>query len=354
MNIAQALKAHKKEIDREIKKYLDQELAQMDVDTQIQRVMEHARDSILAGGKRIRPIMMLYGYKAAGGMDTGALLRAAIGIELIHAFLLMHDDVIDQDDFRHGVPTMHAFAREGLTHLKGEYDNTHYGESIAIVVGDLLYSLGNKAIFTSNFASEHIIQALIALQEIVAHTVIGEMQDVNFETQNHVTESDIMGMYENKTARYTFEGPLRLGTILAGNEGAMSGAMTQYALSMGRAFQLQDDLLGVFGESKKTGKPVGSDIAEGKMTILLQRAYAQATDEDGAILDRIVGKSNLTEDEVKEVQEVMQRSGAYEYVSTYSEREISQARHSLEQCTHSGDVFDFLDGLAQYLQNREV
>ncbi len=354
MDIKKILLEHKRDVDRILEEFLEQELKLLSADERIDVLIDHARTIILSGGKRIRPIMMLYGYKAAGGQDDKALLRAAISIELIHSFLLMHDDVIDQDEIRHNTPTLHAFAARGIKRLHPAYDADHYGKSAAIVIGDVLYALGNKALFTSDFPPHVLIDVLTVMQDIVADTGVGEMQDVNFETQTDLTEKGIMSMYERKTARYTFEGPLRMGAVLAGDGSFMSDDIVSYTTSLGRAFQLQDDLLGVFGDQKKTGKSVGSDIAEGKMTVLMLHAYNHADQSNKKQLLQLVGKSDISAEEVCVVQDLLKRVGSYDYVRDYAQREVVSARAALAACTMDPGVFAFLDGLALHLEKREV
>ena len=142
------------------------------------------------------------GYLTAGGQGEKAIMQAAASVELIHAFLLMHDDIIDKDDLRHGVPTLHAFFHKKARILFGTERGEHLGTSVGIIMGDLLYALGNRKLFTAHFLPQRIIAALTRLQSIVSLTVIGEMQDVHMEYRGRATEKNILSMYENKIGSF--------------------------------------------------------------------------------------------------------------------------------------------------------
>ena len=173
-------------------------------------------DFTMAGGKRIRPAMVYYGYLAAGGQDGQDILEVSMSIELVHSFLLIHDDIIDRDEKRHGVETIHERYRKIGQRVAPHKDALHFGNSMAMITGDMASAMAYEIIFNSKFPPETIIRALDKLQDIVYVTIPGEMLDVVMENRGYATEKEILRMFEGKTSRYTFEGPLHLGTILAG------------------------------------------------------------------------------------------------------------------------------------------
>lgn len=354
MDIKAELHDLKKQIDKEIEIYLDQVIIEAkSTDIFVAGATKHFKKMILAGGKRLRPIMMYWGYVAAGGQDRAEIVKTSISIELIHAFLLMHDDIIDRDDLRHGKKTMHAHYRDHYNRFFLGDDAEHFGRSIAIVTGDFVYSLGNQVIFASHFEPAIIVRALNKMQNIVGLTCVGEIQDIYMEYSRKVTEANILKMYENKTARYTFDGPLKLGAIFAGADDTFCDKLSAYAIPLGIAFQIRDDILGVYGDSKKTGKPVGSDIAEGKMTFLVHRAYKNSTPQQKEILDRYFGKGNIDEKGVKIFGDVLIATGAMAQADAYIHLLVEQALEALDNVDIPAQAKEFFLSLANHLNNRE-
>ncbi len=354
MDITQELKEYKQDVNHEIEIYLDRIIEETkDIDPFVLDAMKFFKKTILAGGKRIRPILMCVGYKAAGGTDYKEILKTSISIEFIHAFLLMHDDIIDRDDLRHGKKTMHAHYRDYNKLFLLNKDADHFGTSIAIVVGDFIYSLGNQVLFESQFESQIIIKALNKLQKVVGLTCVGEIQDVHMEYRKQITEDEILTMYTNKTAKYTFEGPLQLGAMLAGADNDFCENLGKYAVPIGIAFQLRDDMLGIFGNTKKTGKPVGSDIAEGKITFMVKRAYTNATRVQKKELDNLLGDQKIDASGVKKFQNIMIDTGAKEFVEQYMQELIQQSQKSLEKINLENNAKQFLLALSEHLNQRE-
>nr|MBP9728468.1 polyprenyl synthetase family protein [Candidatus Moranbacteria bacterium] len=265
MQIEEELKRFKSRLDPCIDAYFDAVLENgIKEDDLVAEALEHARVIVLAGGKRLRSAFMYYGYIGAGGTEEEKMLETSVSVELIHSFLLVHDDIIDRDDMRHGVPTLHKRYADFGKRLFPDRDTDHFGTSIAIIMGDMLYSFGNDILFKSDFPKERIFAALSRLQNIVSFTVVGQARDIYMEYKREATEEEILSMYRNKTAKYTVEGPLHLGAIMAGASEELLTLLSDYAIPLGIAFQIQDDILGIFGSAKRLGKPVGSDIEEGK------------------------------------------------------------------------------------------
>lgn len=353
MDIKKEFKEFKEEFDQELASLLDEGIAEVRKhDHFVSDALVYFKKTILAGGKRVRPIMMQYGYLAAGGRKSKEIMRSAVGIEMIHAFLLMHDDIIDRDDVRHGEATMHAHYRRYGEKFLTKKEAEHFGMTVGIIIGDLVYSMGNRALFASHFPPESIIRALKRSQEIVGMTGIGEMQDVYMEYRGKATERAILSMYENKTARYTFEGPLHLGAILAGGSDALMKKMSAFAVPLGIAFQIQDDILGIFGDEKKLGKPVGSDVAEGKLTLLVAAARRRAQGRDLKDLERLLGKKNLSQNDVARFQEVLTVSGALGYAQELLQKNLDTAHAKIATAHFSKRSSQFFAGLVDHLEKR--
>ena len=355
MDAKKTLVEFKAKVDPEIEAYFKRVIEETEkVDKNITDSIKYARKITLAGGKRARAAFMYFGYLAAGGKEKAKIIKASVSIELIHSFLLIHDDVIDRDGLRHGVKTAHVHYGEIAKRYFKNKDAGHFGNSMAIIIGDMIGALGNQVLFESKFAPTLIIKALHRLQGIVSMTVVGEAEDVFIENRGRATEKEILRMYENKTAKYTIEGPLHLGAILAGANEKFLQALSGYSIPAGIAFQIQDDILGVFGKSGKTGKPVGSDVRQGKQTILVVKALEKATKAQKEILQNCLGNDNLNGTDLEQFRSIVIKTGALEYAQKMARKLILEAKGKIEKIKMQKDAKEFLFGIAEYMLNREV
>lgn len=359
MDVVKKLEELKKKINPEIERYFERVIKETGkVDKNITEALKYVRKIIMSGGKRVRPIFMYYGYLAAGGREFEKIIKTSASVELIHAFLLIHDDIIDQDEKRHGITTIHEhYKKIGKKFLKNR-DPRHFGNSMAIIIGDMVGALGNQIIFESQFKQERVIQALHRLQGIVSFTVIGQTEDIYIENKGKATEKEILQMYENKTAKYTIEGPLHLGAILAGADEIFLKFLSEYSIPIGIAFQIQDDILGVFGNEKKLGKSVGSDIRQGKQTILVAKAYENANREQKKILDSTLGKKDLTAEGLESFRKVIVETGSLDYAKRLSAKLVEKGKSVLVDSS-SGvkmkkEAKEFLLGIGDYIISRIV
>jgi geranylgeranyl diphosphate synthase type I len=215
-------------------------------------------------------------------------------------------------------------------------------------------ALGNQVIFESGFKAERVMRALSKLQAIVSMTVVGEAQDVYIEYKGKASEKEILAMYENKTAKYTVEGPLHLGAILGGATEEMTKGLSRYAIPLGIAFQMQDDILGVFGNEGKLGKKVGADVIEGKQTILVARAKAKADARQKKIIDALLGKKDLTKAELKIFQGVVRETCAFDYAKNLSYELVLEAKRELAKLKINDEAKKFLSDVADYMIEREL
>lgn len=355
MHIEKFLFNFKKEVDRELKAYLDKKIKEIEkLDFFAADLLRHARKIILSGGKRLRPAFMYWGYLAGEGKERKKILKTSISIELVHNFLLMHDDIIDRGQKRHGVETVNS-KYAGLGKIFFDEKNArHFGDSMALISGDLISTLGNQVIFNSEFSPALVVKALRQLQSIVAATVVGEIQDVYMDGTGKFSERAILDMYRNKTTCYTVEGPLHLGAILAGADKKLLGKLSAYAFPLGEAFQIQDDILGIFGTEKRLGKEVGLDIKEGKKTLLLVKALELGNQKQKKFLKEVLGKKDLSPQEIKEFQKVMKESGALDYVRDLSWRLTEKSRRALKRAGLGKRTESFLLAATDYLVAREI
>lgn len=244
-----------------------------------------ALGAFLDGGKALRPRFCYWGHAAvAAGSPPRTLVAAAAALELLHAFALIHDDVMDGSTTRRGRPAMHeAFAAD---HAHRHWTGTaaEYGRAVATLTGDLAFALATR------LATGLPGPALAVWHEIVSELTAGQYLDLAGTARRDRTTDLARTVARLKSGRYTVAGPLRLGAALAGRE--LPAGLVRYGESVGEAFQLRDDLLGVFGDPAVTGKPVGDDLVSGKATMLLAEAYAAADSRQRALLDQI-GRASL-------------------------------------------------------------
>ncbi|QQS61032.1 MAG: polyprenyl synthetase family protein [Candidatus Moraniibacteriota bacterium] len=356
MNIHEELALFKKRLDIELKLFLDREIAlAKKQDHLVSLALIQAREILLSGGKRIRAAMMYIGYLAAGGKNTEEIIKASMSIELVHAFLLIHDDVMDRDDVRHGKKTIHAHFREYGIKYFPEKDTTHFGNIMAISIGDILTAYGGQCIFSSTFDPNDIVIALKRLQSIVLSTVIGQIKDVKMGFSSKIaTEEEILLMYELKTARYTFEGPLCLGVTLAGGSQELLDDMKEYSIPMGIAYQIQDDILGIYGEETSVGKVMGSDLEEGKMTLLVAGAHQRGNKNQKKELKSLWG-TTLTQEKLCRIQQLFKETGSFDYANNLQEELLQKARQVVQRMV-TQDTYsrDFLFSVISYLAERKT
>ncbi len=357
MDIQATLRDFKVRLDPKIAAYFDATLAEAKKEDElVYQALEHVKTLTLAGGKRLRPAFMYYGYLAAGGEDRERLLDTAVAVELIHTFLLIHDDIIDRDALRHGQPTLHERYRAwGKKHLNLT-DPEHFGDSIALIVGDMLFALGNDIIFNSGFPDRYLYAALSRMQKIVAQTVVGQARDIYIEYRGEATSEEIIAMYEKKTARYTVEGPLHLGALLAGGTPELAADLTRYALPVGIAFQIQDDILGMYGDETRIGKPIGSDIREGKITLLVSYIFEHADRATKQEVDQLLKRgAALTLMDIERIREIVRITGALDHAKDLARRNIEAGKQALLhiQSSIAPEAREFLTGVADYMAKRE-
>ena len=362
MQFADKQEEFKKKIEPLLEAYFSRKLQKVEkIDPLAVGAVKEIRRLVLSGGKRIRPALVYFGFLISKGKDSASILEASLSIELVHSFLLIHDDVIDRDEKRHNSNTVNkSYQLLGRRLLLDKEESQHFGNSMAIVVGDMAYSMANEILFDSDFPPETILVALKKIQDIVYRTIPGEMLDILLDAKGRATEEEIMKMYDGKTARYTFEGPLHLGACLAGR-GADKNLLknfSDYAIPLGQAFQLQDDILGVFGDEKKMGKSVGSDVVEGKQTLLTVKAMEQGTDKQKKIIQKYLGKKNLSLAELQEFRKAINDSGALKYAQEISKQLVSKALEALDKMEKENIQREkglvFLKDLAEYIILRQA
>ena len=343
----------KDEVDFQINIFLDKKIEEAkEISQEATILVDEVKRFVSAGGKRVRPAFLYSGYIAAGGRAHAAATFASLSVEFLHTFALIHDDIIDRSDTRRGKPTSHK-AFENI-HKSKKYlgDKVHFGLSSAILAGDLAFTFAEEILTSSPFPQERLRRARYFFDQMKFQVITGEYLDVLGSYKKRLTEEEVLNILEYKTAKYTVERPLQIGAMLAGAEVSILEAFTAYGIPLGQAFQLQDDILGVFGDSKKIGKPVGSDIREGKKTVLIAKTYEWASKSEEKILDRVVGNWVATEKDLSRVKEIIYSVGAYDYAAKLSHRLIDQAKLAIDKAKINDEGKNYLVAGADYVLNR--
>lgn len=342
------LAKYKAQIDNDI----DQYVLHLQTATSVQygQASRQAIDAFTAilqrGGKRIRGALTMQGYQMMGGQDEAMILQAARAIEMLHAYLLIIDDIQDRSASRRGGPAAHI----ALSHDYGG----HYGQSLATNAA----LLGNHAAQTilANLEVEPLLRSnvLSIVNRTLLVTLHGQINDLSSEANKTVNLEEVENVMAWKTANYSFLNPLHVGMVLAGADCRATDAITEYALQAGRAFQITDDLIGVFGSQEQTGKNPMDDIREGKRTLLTVYALNNCETDDGDFLRSCLGNQELTQKNFERCQEILVNSGAQKYALSQAELSIEQAAKSLRVNSSywSPEGTKFLKDLAQSLSTR--
>lgn len=262
------------------------------------------RDFLAAGGKRLRPLLCVLGWHAAGGQgDEAAVIRTAAALEMFHAFCLIHDDIMDNSATRRGRPTVHRV----LAHRHGR---DHLGTSAAILIGDMALAWSDELLHSAGHPP-HRLAALRRVIDVMRQEVIyGQYLDLMTPLTPLTDHEAALQVIRFKTAKYTVERPLHCGAALADADPELHAALSRYALPLGEAFQLRDDLLGVYGHPDDTGKPVLDDLREGKHTVLIALAAQRADVAQRRLLDTLTGTPDLDHDGAARIRAVLDATGA--------------------------------------------
>lgn len=307
------------------------------------------RRLIGAGGKRLRPAFCQWGFVGAGGaIDDPRIVDAGAALELLHAFALFHDDVMDGASTRRGEPVTHEVFAERHREHGGSGESRRYGDGMAILVGDLTF------VFSDRLLDGVSSEARVIWHELRIELNVGQLLDLMGSAHHDRRRDKAERICRYKSGKYTVERPLHLGAAIAASDSVSTllPALSSYGLPLGDAFQMRDDVMGAFGDPAVTGKPVGDDLREGKPTPLLAIAVERADPAQRAILDR-VGRSVLDDRDVEAVQDVIVACGALAEMETTIERLAMEAAAALDSIELAGSARSELIALADYVTRRQ-
>ncbi len=304
-------------------------------------------------GKRLRPALIYYAYRGCGGSSDQVVMPVAMAVELLHTYLLIHDDIMDRAELRRGEPSAHVLYRD-LHRARGwAGSSSHFGESVAILLGDLAQTYSVE-LFASVEADPGVRRTVgLCYTAMCEEVIVGQYLEMTAGYRQNLSEEELLRVLQMKSGRYSVERPIQLGALLAGASESTLQALTAYGAKMGEAFQLQDDLLGMFGDAARVGKPVGADLAEGKFTMLIHHTLRRVSPGDRRAVLAALGKSEVSAREVERVQSIIEESGARRRVVEMVEERMATALEALAGLELEGEGEEFFRGLIDYLRGRE-
>jgi geranylgeranyl diphosphate synthase type I len=280
------------------------------IDPALEPVVDTIETFVLRGGKRLRPAFAYWGYRGAGGADSDEVMAAVAALEFVQASALIHDDVMDGSDTRRGEPAVHRrFERMHAEH-DWDGDGTAFGAGAAILLGDMCLAWSDELLRRSNVDMSALVRARHEFDLMRTEVIAGQYLDVHAQVTGDSTLQRASTVARYKSAKYTVERPLLLGAAMADATTEIRAVYSHYGLPLGEAFQLRDDILGVFGDPAQTGKPAGDDLREGKRTYLVAAAFAAAGPDEATVLRGGLGDPALDQDGVRRMRDIIVATGA--------------------------------------------
>lgn len=319
------------QIESELSAFLSDQREQLAaIGSELDPVSSSLTEYVLNGGKRLRPLFAYWGFLGAGGIHNQSIIRACASLELIQACALIHDDVMDGSDTRRGYPAIHK-RFETLHRTEGlSGPSEGFGLAAAILLGDLALVWADKMFHSANIEADPLRRALTVLDDMRVEIMAGQYLDVLEQALASQSIERSLRVARLKSAKYTVERPLHFGAALAGAGPEILDAYSRYGMPLGQAFQLRDDLLGVFGDPEETGKPAGDDLREGKRTVLIAAALEGATGTQAAFIEQHLGRATLGVHDVMSMREIIIDTGAVRVVEEMIENGLTEALDALE------------------------
>jgi len=352
------LLSYKKVLDKALEQYFKKftsDLRPPFTDKNIKAVVNAMTSLILRGGKRVRGTLVKYAYEAVSRKNSGAILGLSMATEIIHGYILMADDIMDRDEKRRGFLTAHKMLE---SYYEKEYFKTgkqHIGISLALMSFTLANHLAFEIVLGLKMPEQTKNAILRHLHETIRLTAYGQVLDMATGFEDSVMPEQVINVHKHKTAYYTFRNPMMTGAILGGASSKQIKVLNNYAMNIGIAFQLKDDILGMYGDEEKLGKAVGSDIQEGKKTMLIVKASELGSKKDVEFMAGKLGRPKLSKKNLEKFREIVEQTGSLEYSQALIQKYIKKGKQYLVK---GKDLFEkqgyeFLLGIADYIGSRD-
>ena len=313
---------------------------------------------VINGGKRFRPLFAAVGAMGAGSQLSDAEIRAFASLELLQACALVHDDLMDASDTRRGEPAIHKLFEKMHESEKYQGKATQFGLSASVLIGDLALIWSDQMLNSSGIKSESLLAALSVHDEMRVELIAGQYLDVFEQARGTQSVAQALNIARYKSAKYTIERPLHFGAALATTDKKVLAEVTShlspYGLPLGEAFQLRDDLLGVFGDPDLTGKPAGDDLREGKRTVLVAMAQESMSSTDIKEFESLFGKQDLDSSGVEKLRSIITDSGAPVHVENLITELTNTAIHALDTPSIADTARTVLNDLAIIATKRNL
>lgn len=360
MNFKETIGLYKGKVENELGSYFDAKEASFKYkDDFVTESIKLLKDYTLRGGKRGRPTLTIMAYRGySGDLSDTKILKPAMSWEFMQSYLLTHDDLMDNAPIRRGKETPHVWVKNWYKKRINENEDRakQFGNNIAIVLGDLFNHFGIDAILNSNFDETRKLAAIKIYNDTAERTGRGQVLDSWFSDARgkSLTEQEHYEVIDRKTVEYTVKRPVLMGATLAGLKDEKEFELLEKAtFPLGRAFQLQDDLLDYFADEAKLKKKIMTDIREGKYTIMLIKAFENATPEQAKRLKGYMGKQSYTQEEIDDIRQIMRDTGSLDYSKKLINENVEEAKKYISQLHSTQEFKDFLNDYADYLTIRE-
>ncbi|GIH71321.1 polyprenyl synthetase family protein [Sphaerimonospora thailandensis] len=370
-------------VDRRLALFLDEHSAPV-ADPEVATAYRFLRNFILGGGKRVRPLLCYWGWRGAGGGDHEQIITVGAALELCHSGLLIHDDIMDGSELRRGRPALHRSlaglrpdpgrdphrdphpdprrdphpdpdphrdSRRGAD-VSGEPAGPSFGQAAAILLGTLTLAWSDELLSGSGAEPSRLRAAHVLFDRLRTEVIAGQYLDILAQSRGPATVEEALTVVRYKTAKYTVERPLQIGGALAGAAPSLLDLYSRFGLPLGEAFQLRDDVLGMFGDPAETGKPVLDDLREGKHTLLMAHARQRASGSDARHLSTWHGNPELTEERAAELRQIVIDTGALAHVETMIGERAGEALRVLAAAPIEPYVKEGLAALTDRLVHR--
>ncbi len=339
------------EIRSELADYLAQQRSYLtSIASELLPVCEAMDEFLLDGGKRLRPLFAYAGLLASGATPNRAIIRAISSLELLQACALIHDDLMDKSDTRRGKPAIHRHFENLHQSTSMNGHATQFGEAAAVLLGDLALVWSDQMLNTSGISIESLMATHKIHDEMRIELMAGQYLDVREAGENSYSAVRSLRIARYKSGKYTIERPLHIGAVIGqpaeSENKSLLSALSRYGLPLGEAFQLRDDLLGIFGDTAVTGKPAGDDLREGKRTVLIAMTLSALDEAEKTELLNYLGKPNISPEKIEELRALIIRSGAVQEVENLIEKLTQQSLAAIEDPSIHPSSREFLTYIA--------
>jgi geranylgeranyl diphosphate synthase type I len=350
------LKSVRSAFEEELSIFLNRESTYLNsISSDLIPVSDALTSFLLDSGKRLRPLFAYAGFAAAGGSIEKPIIRAMAALELLQACALIHDDLMDGSDTRRGKPSIHRHFES--IHVQDQLDGfaPQYGLSAAVLLGDLALVWSDQMINSAGLSPEQYARMIPLYNEMRVELMAGQFLDIHEQTQKETSTDRSMKIARYKSGKYTIERPLHLGAAMSVKPiDEIFTALSAYGLPLGEAFQLRDDLLGVFGDPSITGKPAGDDLREGKRTVLIAMTHERQSPAQAETCKRYFGRADLDAQGVAILQEIIESTGARAELESIIEKLTDAALNAAESSLFTTDGKALLIELANIATKRSA